>query len=83
MIHRTHLVLCYRNHKVLAESARHVTRFIGLAKVGNSAKKKVSIAKLYESRECLSSGFATRFKICFGADNIFKHLYTDESFLLV
>lgn len=30
----------YRNHKVLAESARHVTRFIGLAKVGNPGKKK-------------------------------------------
>lgn len=30
----------YRNHKVLAEPAKHVTRFIGLAKVGNTAKKK-------------------------------------------
>lgn len=30
----------YRNHKVLAEAARHVTRFIGLAKVGNPQKKK-------------------------------------------
>ena len=31
----------YRNHKVLAESARHVTRFIALAKVGNPKKSKV------------------------------------------
>ncbi|XP_064635450.1 CWF19-like protein 1 [Lineus longissimus] len=30
----------YRNHKVLTESAKHVTRFIGLAKVGNTQKKK-------------------------------------------
>lgn len=30
----------YRNHKVLAEPARHVTRFIALAKVGNPKKKK-------------------------------------------
>ncbi|KAK6183907.1 hypothetical protein SNE40_006477 [Patella caerulea] len=30
----------YRNHKVIAESSRHATRFIGLAKVGNKQKKK-------------------------------------------
>ncbi|KAH3727587.1 CWF19-like protein 1 isoform X2 [Dreissena polymorpha] len=30
----------YRNHKVLAEGARHVTRFIALAKVGNQKKSK-------------------------------------------
>ncbi|KAK3593978.1 hypothetical protein CHS0354_040718 [Potamilus streckersoni] len=30
----------YRNHKVLAEKERHVTRFIALAKVGNRNKKK-------------------------------------------
>nr|XP_054752247.1 CWF19-like protein 1 [Lytechinus pictus] len=30
----------YRNHKVLAESTKHVTRFLGLAKVGNPEKKK-------------------------------------------
>ncbi|XP_013396694.1 CWF19-like protein 1 isoform X2 [Lingula anatina] len=30
----------YRNHKVLAESAKHVTRFLALAKVGNKEKKK-------------------------------------------
>lgn len=33
--------LPYRNHKVLAESAKQVTRFVGLAKVGNAEKKKV------------------------------------------
>ncbi len=33
--------LPYRNHKVLAESAKHATRFLGLAKVGNPAKQKV------------------------------------------
>lgn len=32
--------LPYRNHKVLAESAKQVTRFVGLAKVGNAEKKK-------------------------------------------
>ena len=32
--------LPYRNHRVMAESARHVTRFIGLADVGNIEKKK-------------------------------------------
>lgn len=32
--------LPYRNHKVLVESARPVTRFIGLAKVGNPEKLK-------------------------------------------
>ena len=31
----------YRNHRVLAESAKHVTRFLGLARVGNKEKKKV------------------------------------------
>lgn len=30
----------YRNHKVLAEKDRHVTRFIGLAKLSNTQKKK-------------------------------------------
>jgi diadenosine tetraphosphate (Ap4A) HIT family hydrolase len=30
----------FRNHKVLAESARHVTRFISLASVGNKTKDK-------------------------------------------
>jgi hypothetical protein len=30
----------YRNHSTGAEKSRHVTRFIGLAKVGNAAKKK-------------------------------------------
>jgi len=30
----------YRNHKVLAESAVHTTRFIGLSKVGNPLKAK-------------------------------------------
>ncbi|XP_041367664.1 CWF19-like protein 1 isoform X2 [Gigantopelta aegis] len=30
----------YRNHQVLSESARHVSRFISLSKVGNSQKKK-------------------------------------------
>ncbi|XP_053385187.1 CWF19-like protein 1 isoform X2 [Mercenaria mercenaria] len=30
----------YRNHKVLAEPARHVTRFIALANVGNENRKK-------------------------------------------
>ncbi|XP_038053166.1 CWF19-like protein 1 [Patiria miniata] len=32
--------LPYRNHKVLNESTKHVTRFLGLAKVGNPEKKK-------------------------------------------
>ncbi|XP_045138727.1 CWF19-like protein 1 isoform X3 [Portunus trituberculatus] len=32
--------LPYRNHKVLLEPTRHVTRFIGLAKVGNPEKQK-------------------------------------------
>uniref|UniRef100_A0A8R1I271 Uncharacterized protein n=1 Tax=Caenorhabditis japonica TaxID=281687 RepID=A0A8R1I271_CAEJA len=30
----------YRNHRVLLEPARHTTRFIGLAPVGNSEKQK-------------------------------------------
>lgn len=30
----------YRNHRVLLEPARHVTRFIGLAPVGNAEKQK-------------------------------------------
>ena len=30
----------YRNHRVLNEPARHVTRFIGLGKVGNADKRK-------------------------------------------
>jgi len=30
----------YRNHQVLVEAARHTTRFIGLAAVGNKAKLK-------------------------------------------
>lgn len=30
----------YRNHQVLQETAHHVTRYIGLAKVGNADKKK-------------------------------------------
>ncbi|XP_075551882.1 CWF19-like protein 1 [Dermacentor variabilis] len=30
----------YRNHKILQEQARHVTRFISLASVGNAAKAK-------------------------------------------
>lgn len=30
----------YRNHKVLAEKDKHVTRFLGLAKVNNKDKKK-------------------------------------------
>ncbi|XP_068220486.1 CWF19-like protein 1 isoform X2 [Palaemon carinicauda] len=32
--------LPYRNHKILNEPTRHVTRFIGLAKVGNPEKQK-------------------------------------------
>lgn len=32
-----------RNHHVLRETAQHVTRFISLAHVGNTAKKKVMI----------------------------------------
>ncbi|XP_068024594.1 CWF19-like protein 1 isoform X1 [Melanerpes formicivorus] len=32
--------LPYRNHTVLQESPRHVSRFIALAEVGNAAKKK-------------------------------------------
>ena len=32
--------LCPRNHRVLNEPARHVTRFIGLGKVGNADKRK-------------------------------------------
>ena len=38
------IVCCFimvRNHQVLKEAARHVTRFIGLASVGNPHKKKV------------------------------------------
>jgi hypothetical protein len=30
----------YRNHRVLMEQAQHVTRFIGLASVGNAEKQK-------------------------------------------
>ncbi|XP_035824397.1 CWF19-like protein 1 [Aplysia californica] len=30
----------YRNHQVLLDSARHITRFIGLADVGNKSKAK-------------------------------------------
>ncbi|XP_078000079.1 CWF19-like protein 1 [Glandiceps talaboti] len=32
--------LPYRNHRVLAQAARHVTRFIALANVGNKEKRK-------------------------------------------
>ncbi|XP_069960745.1 CWF19-like protein 1 isoform X2 [Cherax quadricarinatus] len=32
--------LPYRNHKVLKEKSRHISRFIGLAKVGNPEKHK-------------------------------------------
>ena len=32
--------LPYRNHRVVSETVRHVTRFIGLADVGNLEKKK-------------------------------------------
>ena len=31
-----------RNHQVLREASQHVTRFISLAQVGNSDKKKVN-----------------------------------------
>ncbi|XP_014665248.1 PREDICTED: CWF19-like protein 1 [Priapulus caudatus] len=34
----------YRNHKILAETAQHVTRFIGLADYGNSSKYKAMYA---------------------------------------
>ena len=30
----------YRNHRVMAQQAKHVTRFIGMADVGNKEKKK-------------------------------------------
>ncbi len=30
----------YRNHRVLNDAARHVTRFIGLGRVGNAEKRK-------------------------------------------
>ena len=30
----------YRNHRVMVQNQRHVTRFIGMAKVGNPEKKK-------------------------------------------
>ncbi|XP_068024595.1 CWF19-like protein 1 isoform X2 [Melanerpes formicivorus] len=36
--------LPYRNHTVLQESPRHVSRFIALAEVGNAAKKKEEAA---------------------------------------
>ncbi|XP_070532625.1 CWF19-like protein 1 [Ptychodera flava] len=40
-LHQTYYErLPYRNHRVLAEAATHVTRFIGLANVGNEDKKK-------------------------------------------
>uniref|UniRef100_T1JGW9 Small ribosomal subunit protein uS17 n=1 Tax=Strigamia maritima TaxID=126957 RepID=T1JGW9_STRMM len=32
--------LPYRNHRILSESAKHVTRFLSLGKVGNSQKQK-------------------------------------------
>ena len=35
------LMFCYRNHKILGEKARQVTRFVALAKVGNPEKRKV------------------------------------------
>ena len=35
--------LPYRNHKVLAETTRHVTRFIALGAVGNKEKQKVGL----------------------------------------
>lgn len=35
--------VCCRNHQVLIESARHVTRFIGLANVANKKKEKVIV----------------------------------------
>ena len=38
--------LPYRNHKVLAEGAKHVTRFLAMGKVGNAEKKKVSLSTL-------------------------------------
>ena len=44
--------LPFRNHKVLAEPARHVTRFIALAKVGNPKKKKVYHADYIIYKSC-------------------------------
>ena len=49
----------FRNHKVLAESARHVTRFIAMAEVGNPSKAKwlyafgVTPAKELEKNELI------------------------------
>ncbi|POI27103.1 hypothetical protein CIB84_009147 [Bambusicola thoracicus] len=37
------VLLPYRNHTVLQETPQHVTRFIALAEVGNTSKKKVFI----------------------------------------
>jgi len=37
----------YRNHTVLAESARHVTRFIALAAAGNTTKQKVEMSACF------------------------------------
>lgn len=35
------VLLPYRNHMVLQETPQHVTRFIALADVGNTSKRKV------------------------------------------
>ena len=37
----SHVLLPYRNHRVLQQTPQHVSRFIALADVGNTSKKKV------------------------------------------
>lgn len=41
MCQYSQVLLPYRNHMVLQETPQHVTRFIALADVGNTSKKKV------------------------------------------
>lgn len=45
----------YRNHRVLTDLTKHVTRFIGIARLGNAQKKKVSMRqfKCLEFNICL------------------------------
>lgn len=41
MCQYNHILFPYRNHTVLQETPQHVSRFIALADVGNTSKKKV------------------------------------------
>lgn len=52
----SHVLLPYRNHTVLQETPQHVSRFIALADVGNTSKKKVltllNVSSFLKYRKC-------------------------------